>query len=53
MYSRCQAVVTSPMSWYLTECFIIGDYKLSTNDATGWDVAERKCFDPVSQTDSK
>merc|ERR1712176_1407435 len=41
----CQAVVTSPMSWYWTECFIIGEYTLTTNNAYGWDTAERECFD--------
>ena len=43
---RCQAIVTSPMYWAVTECFIIGEYTLSTNNARGWDTAERKCFDP-------
>ena len=43
--NRCRAVVTSPMYWYWTECFIIGEYTLSRSNAYGWDTAERSCFD--------
>jgi hypothetical protein len=33
------------MTWYWTECFIIGEYTLTTDGAYGWDTAERECFD--------
>ena len=39
-------MVTSPMSWAVTECFIIGEYTLSRSNAYGWDTAERSCFEP-------
>ena len=42
---RCKSVVTSPMYWAVTECFIIGEYTLSRNNAYGWDTAERSCFE--------
>jgi hypothetical protein len=52
-FTRCKAIVTSPMYWYWTECFIIGEYTLTTNDADGWDTAERECFDRDFRTESK
>ena len=46
IHFSCHAVVTSPMYWYWTECFVIGEYYLTEDDAVGWDTAERTCFDP-------
>ena len=43
MYNRCKAVVTSPMAWEYTECFVIGDYTIHEDD--NWRTAKRACFD--------
>ena len=48
VFPRCRAAVTSPLSLYWTECFIIvGDYTLTTGKAVGWHTAARQCFDPA------
>ena len=46
-------MVTSPMYWAVTECFIIGEFTLSTSNAYGWDTAERSCFDRDFEDDEE
>ena len=46
---RCKAAVTSPKFWAATGCFSIADYTLTTDNARGWETAERTCFEAINQ----
>jgi hypothetical protein len=41
---RCEAVVTTPLNWAYTECFVLGDHTMISG-TPGWRTAERTCFD--------